>query len=322
MDISVIIPCGNGRLQNLNFVLTSLEMQTMKNFAVIVVNDGSNDDSFSVCRAHPELDITYIHQPKHVAGSGTTQPRNRGARCALTKFVVFADSDVILHPNALEYYTEDFEENPNRIIVGMYHWLKWMRISQRDVKTRFDDIIEERLPAITTPPDSHSINRDIRSELFAKQDQHFVYQFKTPQEKFQGYPVYLAMFSGNIAWNVEQFWSIGGYWDELEAGAHEDGASGIAACLAGIPISFDRRIIGGHLNHRFNVEHRRKLWEVEIPKINSKYGLDDYTDGSNELYDHLPSLETMSQRNLEFLGVAEWKTKGIGKDDKTGFRGA
>lgn len=235
----------------------------------------------------------------------TMQPRNRGARNARFPFLIFADSDVVLHPRALEYYAEDFSKNPNRIVCGLYHWLAPMRVSPADVRQRFDSILDERLPRIELA-NPHSVMRDPRAQTFAKYSPDHTFCPATPAEKYQQYPAYLNMFSGNIGYPAELFWRIGGYWNALAAGAHEDGASGVAACSAGIPLSFDERIVGGHINHAYNFAYRARLWLYEIPLINARFQLGDFNPGTGEMHDQLPSLQEMSDENLRWLGVWDW----------------
>lgn len=212
--LSVIVPAAEGRLANLNLVLTSLGTQTLPRdlFEVIVVSDGGQESFGDVLKMHAALSPVFVRQPKHDPLTGawgarikallpdqamlmnspeakawqsehrtffaeavaawnehrndarTMQPRNRGARNARFPFLIFADSDVVLHPRALEYYAEDFTKNPNRIVCGLYHWLKPMRVSPADVRQRFDDILAERLPALPLAPNAHSIMRDPRAK--------------------------------------------------------------------------------------------------------------------------------------------------------------
>ena len=333
--LSVVIPIATARLQNLNLVLASLDCQTYPKdlFEVILVNDGE-DEVGQVARVYQRtLRITYVQAPKHdptLFGTSkqTTQPRNRGARNALYPFLVFADSDVILERHALQYYAENFAEMPDRIVAGLYHWLCPMNIATMDIRNRFDDILEERLPHRSVPqPKTHMINRDPRVQMFSEQPHSFVFKPTTPKEKMQLYPKYLGCFSGNIAWNADLFWSIGGYWDALAAGAHEDGCSGLAACVAGIGLSFDPRIVGGHIYHDRKIfdgyggKGLVALWEKEIPMINRRFGLEDQADESGELYDRLPTMETMSKNARVSWGVEKWETQGIGEKKESGFRG-
>jgi len=270
MKLSVIIPVARGRLENLRLVLTSLTCQTFKDFEVIVINDGGERAAEGVALSFSELSIRYFRTPRFVPGVGV-QPRNKGALLANSDLYVFADSDVILRSNALALYVEDMNLNSNRIVAGVYHWLTPMDVTPNDVFDRFDDIIAEKLPPrkIELPP-THSICRDYRMDSF---------NIAQPQEVFNSKEMLLGAFSGNICWPSGIFWDVGGFWNELSAGLVEDGASGLAAHFAGHCISFDRRIIGGHLYHPRNLAYIIKQSQIEVEKFERFFHMGRFDDG-------------------------------------------
>ncbi len=222
------------------------------------------------------MDLRYIWMQKFIPGQNM-RPRNRGARLARYDFLVFVDSDVILHRDALALYSTDLEGDPNRIIAGMYHWLKPMVVTPADVRNRFDDIIEERLPEIPLEgPPTHNICRDTRLKAFEKYP---------PSMKLRDPVSSLWCLSGNICWPAWMFWSLGGFSNELSY--CEDGALGIAAYLAGYAVSLDKDIVGGHLYHERNLAHLEAETQKCLKKIQEWYGeqlgedLDDLNRKSN-----------------------------------------
>jgi len=270
MKLSVIIPVTSGRLENLRLVLTSLTCQTFKDFEVIVIDDGGDQAVAQLVHSFNGLGIRYFQIPKFIPGVGV-QPRNVGALLADSNYYVFADSDVILRSDVLALYVEDLNLNPNRIIAGIYHWLTPMHITPSDVINRFDDIIAEKLPPrkIEIPP-THSICRDYRMDTFLRVE---------PNECHNTRELWLGAFSGNICWPENIFWNIGGFWNELSAGLVEDGASGLAAYFAGHYISFDRRIIGGHLYHPRNLAHIVSQSQIEVEKFERFFHMGRFADG-------------------------------------------
>lgn len=123
--VSVIIPVYNSEL-TLYRLLDSLKSQIYKKFEVIVVDDGSNDNSVCICNEFADsLDI-YIYHTSH-CGSG--HARNYGIKIAKGKYVTFVDSDDYVEKNYLyqivnyaEKYDLDLvffnhvDESENRII--------------------------------------------------------------------------------------------------------------------------------------------------------------------------------------------------------------
>lgn len=101
MRLSAVVPTYN-RSEVLRVCLRSLAAQTLPRdqFEVLVVDDGSSDDTESVVRRfEPELAVRYLRQPTN---RGRAAARNRGIREATGDVVVFVDSDVFPVPEFLE----------------------------------------------------------------------------------------------------------------------------------------------------------------------------------------------------------------------------
>lgn len=94
--ISIIIPTYQHAAE-LPLCLESISRQTFKDYEVIVVNDGSTDDTDAAIRpflAH----VNYIRQENR----GGNAARNRGFQESRGHFVLFCDADVIMRPDMLE----------------------------------------------------------------------------------------------------------------------------------------------------------------------------------------------------------------------------
>lgn len=118
VDISVIVPIYN--VENyLDHCITGILAQSYRNFELILVNDGSMDNSKSICERYEKLDarIKLIHQENQ--GSGAA--RNRGLDIAKGKYVYFCDADDYMEPTLLEenyFIAEKYEVN--MVIFGYY----------------------------------------------------------------------------------------------------------------------------------------------------------------------------------------------------------
>ncbi len=113
LKVSVIIPTHN-RAQSLKSTLQLLSSQTLPldQFEVIVVDDGSTDDTASVQNDPFPFALNYIHQ----FNRGSAPARNEGARYARGDTLVFIDDDISLEPNYLQGIVAA-REGQNRIIV-------------------------------------------------------------------------------------------------------------------------------------------------------------------------------------------------------------
>jgi glycosyltransferase involved in cell wall biosynthesis len=104
--VSVIITCYNyGRF--LGQAIESALAQTFEHTEVIVIDDGSTDETAAVARRYP--DARYLYQ----RNQGESAARNAGAAEATGKFIVFLDADDELTPHAVETSLERLRENPD-----------------------------------------------------------------------------------------------------------------------------------------------------------------------------------------------------------------
>lgn len=96
--ISVIIPVYN-RADYLPDCLESLLAQTYSSLQIILIDDGSTDESATLCREYAAKDSRVIFlQGAH---SGVSAARNLGLEAATGDYVYFLDSDDAIHPTLL-----------------------------------------------------------------------------------------------------------------------------------------------------------------------------------------------------------------------------
>lgn len=99
MKLSVVIPVYN-KAAYVAQCLERILQQDFDDYEVVCVNDGSTDDSGTICDdwAHRDRRICVIH----TANGGVTAARRRGVEAARGEYVVFVDADDELLPNALQ----------------------------------------------------------------------------------------------------------------------------------------------------------------------------------------------------------------------------
>ncbi len=109
-SVSVVIPTYN-RGWTVKAAIDSVCVQTFRDFEIIVVDDGSSDDSAQILQTYGP-DIKVIRQ----ANAGVSAARNTGVRAARGKWVAFLDSDDHWMPDKLRVQVEFFEACPEAVI--------------------------------------------------------------------------------------------------------------------------------------------------------------------------------------------------------------
>ena len=99
MHVSVVIPTFN-RAWIIGEALQSVFAQTFRDFEVLVVDDGSTDDTVSVIESIKDPRLHYIRKDQN-AGCGAAY--NSGIRAARGEYISFLDSDDLWKPEKLEY---------------------------------------------------------------------------------------------------------------------------------------------------------------------------------------------------------------------------
>lgn len=110
--VSVIIP-----LYNKGFIfketLNSVLAQTFTDFEIVIVNDGSTDNSFEIASHFSDKRIKLLQQEN----KGVAAARNLGISTATAEFIAFLDADDYWYPNHLEELVKLINDFPN---CGMY----------------------------------------------------------------------------------------------------------------------------------------------------------------------------------------------------------
>jgi len=103
MNYSIIVPVYN-RPDEVDELLQSLCLQSVKDFEVIIVEDGSKNKCKDVCDKYAGiLDLHYYYKDN----SGPGQSRNYGAERARGQWLIVLDSDVVLPDDYLAHVSEE-----------------------------------------------------------------------------------------------------------------------------------------------------------------------------------------------------------------------
>jgi len=118
--ISVIIPMYNAQ-NTIYAALDSITRQTEGNFEIIIVNDGSTDNSlgevYAFKKRHPHLNIIIIDK----AHEGVSMTRNTGLRIATGNYIAFLDADDEWYPEKTIKQLNILNQTPDIAVVGCLH---------------------------------------------------------------------------------------------------------------------------------------------------------------------------------------------------------
>ena len=115
---SIIIPVYNAEKQ-LKRCIESIINQSYDNYELLLINDGSKDNSLYICNKYKSNKVRIINKKNE----GVSCSRNLGLLYATGNYIMFVDSDDWLELNALEKITKIISKNPNIEILkfNYYH---------------------------------------------------------------------------------------------------------------------------------------------------------------------------------------------------------
>ena len=115
--ISIVIPIYNAE-KYLEECLNSIKNQTYKNFEVIMVNDGSKDDSETICMNFLRSDSRFRYLKKE--NGGVSSARNVGLDNVEGDYVTFIDADDWVDENHLEILIDGIIKNNCEVAISSY----------------------------------------------------------------------------------------------------------------------------------------------------------------------------------------------------------
>jgi len=136
IKVSVVIPTYN-REDALPKAIDSILEQTIDDFEVVIVDDGSEDGTQELIKGYSDDRIRYI---KHEHNKGQNTARNTGLRAAEGTYISYLDSDDVLLPHHLEKAVtklEDLSDAFGGVVTGYEDIVNDEKISQPGYDGRF-----------------------------------------------------------------------------------------------------------------------------------------------------------------------------------------
>lgn len=166
-EISIIVPVYKVE-KYLRKCVDSILAQTFTDFEVILVDDGSPDNSGKICDEYAEKDSRV--RVLHKANGGLSSARNAGIEIAKGKYLGFVDSDDYIAEDMYELlYNNILKENADMSICGIY-----------DVYEGKEPIVKPTIEKVVSADEAlllilqgniisvHAVNKLYKRELFSK----------------------------------------------------------------------------------------------------------------------------------------------------------
>lgn len=140
VKFSIIVPVYNVKAY-LSKCLSSILCQTIKEYEIILVDDGSTDSSGKICdeyaRKYPNVHVY------HQVNKGLSAARNAGVRNAHGEYLWFVDADdVIIKKNALELLKEKTRNQPDVVAFGWKEASDDADFAKATDRFNFDTVVE------------------------------------------------------------------------------------------------------------------------------------------------------------------------------------
>ena len=174
--VSVVIPAYNAA-SFLEETVQSVFKQTYSQWEIIIVNDGSTDNTEDIVRSFRDDRITYVKQKN----AGVAAARNKGALYATGEFIVFFDADDIMTP---EFLSERVNALKSDETIGYAGGLI-QSFPELNIRKAATDPVNEILffsTSVATVPSNYVFRRDLliknnitfNQELSSSADRFFI----------------------------------------------------------------------------------------------------------------------------------------------------
>lgn len=170
--VSIIVPIYNTS-KYLNGCIKSLLHQTLEDIEIILINDGSTDESESIIKKYKDKRIKYISKKNE--GIGKT--RNLGIDTATGEYLSFIDSDDYIEPNFCEVMYEKAIKDKCDIVICDYYEDHNYGLKEIRFPTFKDASLKEN-PDILNIVNLGPCNKIYKKSLFKNKENRFVENLK------------------------------------------------------------------------------------------------------------------------------------------------
>lgn len=180
MKVSIIVPIYNAE-EYISKCIESLINQTYKNLEIILLNDGSKDNTDSIIKSYKDKRIKYIK--KENTGIGNT--RNLGIASSTGDYLMFVDSDDFIELNCVEELLKVVEKKSCDLVVSDYFL---DTTTTYEIKFPYKASCIKDDPSLITKINLGPCNKLYKKELFNNSDSKFI-----ENKKYEDAPFVVSM---------------------------------------------------------------------------------------------------------------------------------
>ena len=112
--VSIIVPVYNSS-KYLRKCIDSILEQSYKELEILLIDDGSTDDSRTICEKYASDDVRVIYKRKK--NGGVSSARNQGLALAKGEYIIFVDSDDFLEKEIIEKAIDEIKEKDVDLVI-------------------------------------------------------------------------------------------------------------------------------------------------------------------------------------------------------------
>lgn len=146
MQLDVLIQTSPGRESNLDYCLQALKHQTIQDFGLIIIDDGSADgQAITQTQCQDWKRFQYLWRANDYCMS---RSYNLGLQVSQADWVVMLSSDILLNPHAMGFYQQYASQLPAMLIYGYFgnirddirpsQWFQQRQVNLKDERFAFD----------------------------------------------------------------------------------------------------------------------------------------------------------------------------------------
>lgn len=191
--VSIITPCYNAAYY-IAETIESVLSQTYQVWEMIIVDDGSTDNSAEIIQSYCKKDKRIKYLRTDAPSGSPSLPRNVGINKAKGKYIAFLDADDVWMPEKLELEIDFAEKNQYNLVYSFYEKMDWAGVrNDRVVKTKLKSTYRSLLQSNSIPCLTSFVSREAIGDTRFKQ---------IPQEDFCFWLDILK--KGYIAYNLQE----------------------------------------------------------------------------------------------------------------------